>query len=73
MTNLTVIQTSLDPETVADDLDWVHHGVRLEVLRMCRADLHNIRPGISLDYSYDPDGLDPFSAGAASLQVSCCI
>jgi hypothetical protein len=44
--------------TVVDDLDWVHHGVRLEVLRMCRADLHNIRPGISLDYSYDPDGLD---------------
>jgi hypothetical protein len=44
--------------TVVDDLDWAHHGVRLEVLRMRRADLHNIRPGISLDYSYDPDGLD---------------
>jgi hypothetical protein len=25
---------------------------------MRRADLHNIRPGISLDYSYDPDRLD---------------
>jgi hypothetical protein len=35
-----------------------HRGVQLEVLRMCRTDLHKIRPGISLDYSYDPDGLD---------------
>lgn len=43
--------------TAVDDLDWAHHGVRLEVLRMRRADLHNIRPGISLDYSYDPAGL----------------
>ncbi|MBE1876536.1 GNAT family N-acetyltransferase [Myceligenerans pegani] len=44
--------------TAVDDVDWAHHGVRLEVLRMGRADLHNIRPGISLDHSYDPDGLD---------------
>lgn len=28
------------------------------VLRMGRADLHDIRPGISLDYAYDPGGLD---------------
>lgn len=44
--------------TVVDDFDWAHRGVQLEVLRMRRADLHKIRPGISLDYSYDPDGLD---------------
>ncbi|GAA2890353.1 GNAT family N-acetyltransferase [Nonomuraea rubra] len=44
--------------TVVDDVDWSHHGVRLEVLRMGRADLHKIRPGISLDNSYAPDGLD---------------
>jgi RimJ/RimL family protein N-acetyltransferase len=44
--------------TVVDDFDWAHDGVRLEVLRMGRTDLHKIRPGISLDYSYDPDGLD---------------
>jgi RimJ/RimL family protein N-acetyltransferase len=39
------------------DLEWAHGGVRLEVLRMSRADLHKIRPGVSMDYSYDPDGL----------------
>ncbi|MFL6051424.1 MAG: GNAT family N-acetyltransferase; N-acetyltransferase, partial [Actinoallomurus sp.] len=44
--------------TVVDDFDWAHHGLQLQVLRMRRADLHKIRPGISLDYSYDPDGLD---------------
>jgi hypothetical protein len=44
--------------TAVDTFDWSHHGVRLEVLRMTRADLHNIRPGISLDDSYDPEGLD---------------
>ena len=44
--------------TVAEDVEWAHHGLRLEVLRMRRADLHKIRPGVSLDYSYDPDGLD---------------
>jgi hypothetical protein len=44
--------------TVVDDFDWAHRGVRLEVLWMGRADLHNIRAGIWLDYSYDPDGLD---------------
>lgn len=38
--------------------DWMHGGMRLEVLRMTRADLHNIRPGISMDESYDPEGLD---------------
>jgi RimJ/RimL family protein N-acetyltransferase len=41
-----------------DDLEWEHGGVRLKVLRMGRADLHKIRPGISMDSSYDPDGLD---------------
>ena len=40
-----------------DDCNWVHGGVRLEVLRMRRSDLHKIRPGISLDNSYDPEGL----------------
>lgn len=44
--------------TAVDGFDWTHHGVRLQVLRMSRADLHKIRPGISLDHSYDPDGLD---------------
>lgn len=44
--------------TTVDGFNWTHHGVQLEVLRMSRADLHKIRPGISLDYSYDPDGLD---------------
>jgi RimJ/RimL family protein N-acetyltransferase len=43
--------------TAADDFDWAHGGVRLEVLRMSRADLHKIRPGVSLDSSYDPEGL----------------
>lgn len=37
---------------------WTHRGARLEVLRMSRADLHTIKPGISLDHSYDPTGLD---------------
>jgi RimJ/RimL family protein N-acetyltransferase len=40
-----------------DDLDWAHGGVRLKVLRMKRSDLHKIRPGISMGYSYDPEGL----------------
>ena len=44
--------------TEVDTHDWTHHGVRLTVLRMSRADLHNIRPGVSLDSSYNPDGLD---------------
>lgn len=43
--------------TAVDDFDWAHGGVRLEVLRMSRADLHKIRPGISMDDSYDPEGL----------------
>jgi RimJ/RimL family protein N-acetyltransferase len=43
--------------TAVDDFDWAHGGVKLEVLQMSRADLHKIRPGISLDNSYDPDGL----------------
>jgi RimJ/RimL family protein N-acetyltransferase len=41
----------------ADDINWTHAGIRLEVLRMVRNDLHSIRPGISLDSSYDPEGL----------------
>ena len=44
--------------TRVDDFDWAHHGVRLEVFRMRRAGLHNIRPGVSLGHSYDPEGLD---------------
>jgi RimJ/RimL family protein N-acetyltransferase len=40
-----------------DSHDWRHFGVRLVVLRMDRADLHNIRPGVSLDSSYNPEGL----------------
>jgi RimJ/RimL family protein N-acetyltransferase len=44
--------------TTVDTFSWAYHGVQLEVLRMSRADLHKIRPGISLDYSYDPEGLD---------------
>jgi RimJ/RimL family protein N-acetyltransferase len=43
--------------SAVDDLDWAHGGVRLKVLRMGRADLHKIRPGISMDNSYDPEGL----------------
>lgn len=43
--------------TPVEDLGWTHDGVALEVLRMRRADLHKIRPGISLDNSYDPEGL----------------
>jgi RimJ/RimL family protein N-acetyltransferase len=43
--------------TAVDDFDWARGGVRLEVLRMSRSDLHKIRPGISMDYSYDPEGL----------------
>lgn len=43
--------------TTADTFDWAHGGVPLEVLRMTRADLHKIRPGVSLGYSYDPEGL----------------
>jgi RimJ/RimL family protein N-acetyltransferase len=41
-----------------DEFDWEHDGVKLEVFRMSREDLHKIRPGISLDSSYDPDGLN---------------
>ncbi|MEV4571321.1 GNAT family N-acetyltransferase [Nonomuraea sp. NPDC049419] len=44
--------------TAVEDVTWIHDGVRLEVLRMGRADLHKIRPGVSLDRSYDPDGLN---------------
>jgi RimJ/RimL family protein N-acetyltransferase len=44
--------------TRVDDFDWSYGGVRLEVLRMTRADLHKVRPGISLDSAYDPEGLD---------------
>ena len=44
--------------TLVEDVEWTHHGVRLEVHRMRRADLHNIRPGVSLGHSYDPEGLD---------------
>ena len=40
-----------------DDVAWTHAGERLEVLRMSRDDLHKIRPGVSLDSSYDPEGL----------------
>ena len=47
----------LGMETV-DAHDWAHRGVPLEVLRMSRAELHKIRPGVSMDSSYDPDGLD---------------
>jgi hypothetical protein len=43
--------------TVVDDMDWTHGGVRLTVMRMDRADLHKIRPGMSLGDSYDPEGL----------------
>lgn len=43
--------------TAVEDIDWVRRGVRLEVLRMRRDDLHKIRPGISMDGSYDPEGL----------------
>jgi RimJ/RimL family protein N-acetyltransferase len=44
--------------TAVDTFNWTHHGLQLQVLRMNRADLHKIQPGISLDNSYDPDGLD---------------
>lgn len=44
--------------TKVDASGWTHRGIRLEVLRMSRADLHSIKPGISLDHSYDPTGLD---------------
>jgi RimJ/RimL family protein N-acetyltransferase len=43
--------------TRVEGLAWTHGGVRLEVLRLHRADLHKIRPGISLDNAYDPEGL----------------
>jgi RimJ/RimL family protein N-acetyltransferase len=43
--------------SAVDGLDWRHGGVHLVVLRMSRTDLHNIRPGMSLDGSYDPEGL----------------
>jgi RimJ/RimL family protein N-acetyltransferase len=43
--------------TPVANLGWEHDGVALEVLRMRRADLHKIRPGISLDNAYDPEGL----------------
>lgn len=44
--------------TAVDAPSWTHRGVRLRVHRMSRDDLHKIRPGVSLDGSYDPDGLD---------------
>jgi RimJ/RimL family protein N-acetyltransferase len=43
--------------SAADDVDWGRAGTRLQVLRLDRDDLHRIRPGISLDSSYDPEGL----------------
>lgn len=43
--------------TTVDDLNWTYDGVRLKVLRMSQSDLHKIRPGISMDNSYDPEGL----------------
>jgi hypothetical protein len=56
--------------TVVDHFDWAHHGVQLEVLRMSRADLHKIRPGVLLD-SYDPDGLRlSMYASAMSIDVA---
>lgn len=44
--------------TRVEDLGWAHHDVQLEALRMKRADLHNVRPGVPLGYSCDPEGLD---------------
>lgn len=44
--------------TTVDTPNWAHRGVPLEVLRMSRAELHKIRPGISMGSSYDPEGLD---------------
>jgi len=44
--------------TTVDAHDWAHRGVPLEVLRMSRAELHKIRPGVSTDSSYGPEGLD---------------
>ena len=44
--------------TKAHDLNWERDGVALEVFRMTRDNLHRIQPGISLDSSYDPTGLD---------------
>jgi RimJ/RimL family protein N-acetyltransferase len=40
-----------------DGLGWTHGGARLTVLEMARDDLHKVRPGISMDGSYDPEGL----------------
>jgi RimJ/RimL family protein N-acetyltransferase len=40
-----------------DDVAWAHAGVGLKVLRLSRTNLHKIRPGISMDNSYDPEGL----------------
>lgn len=44
--------------TAVDTDDWVYRGAPLMVLRMRRGDLHKVRPGISMDDSYDPEGLD---------------
>lgn len=44
--------------STVDVVDWTHRGARLNVLRMSRADLHRVRPGISMENSYDPEGLD---------------
>ena len=41
-----------------DSMPWSHQGIRLHVLRMNRDALHRIRPGVSLDSSYNPEGLD---------------
>ncbi|SFD00379.1 Protein N-acetyltransferase, RimJ/RimL family [Nocardioides terrae] len=38
--------------------DWAYRDVRLEVLRMGRADLHNARPGVSMGDTYNPVGVD---------------
>lgn len=43
--------------TPVEDRARAHGGVRLEVWRMHRSDLHKVRPGISMDSSYDPEGL----------------
>jgi RimJ/RimL family protein N-acetyltransferase len=55
-TSTLAVAKRLGMSAVAD-VEWTHGGVRLEVRRMGRADLHQVRPGISLDGSYDPEGL----------------
>ena len=43
--------------SVVREFQWTRRGVPLEVWRMRRADLHRIRPGVSFDNTYDPEGL----------------